>query len=241
VTDRDALLTAIRAQPGEDTPKLAFADWLDENGDAADREWAALIRVKYPILRNGAIRNAKDDKVRQVVVARCFPPGVPGQKYVFDNENGGPGSVGHTLRINGYDVIGGCRGVSLRHGFVVGLTCGWEYWKRHGWMWVGLNPIEAVNLVTYQIPGLGDLAMPAGVNFYPVWRRGGHRHDGGIPAVLFRRLRGGHGLRALFRGRPDRQYDAAGDARLALSAAALDYAREMAAGMARREAEAMPI
>lgn len=33
LSDRDALLAAIRANPDEDTPRLALADWLDENGD----------------------------------------------------------------------------------------------------------------------------------------------------------------------------------------------------------------
>ncbi len=32
-SDRDALLAAIRTNPDEDTPRLVFADWLDENGD----------------------------------------------------------------------------------------------------------------------------------------------------------------------------------------------------------------
>jgi uncharacterized protein (TIGR02996 family) len=31
MTDEDALLAAIRAAPDEDTPRLAYADWLDEN------------------------------------------------------------------------------------------------------------------------------------------------------------------------------------------------------------------
>ena len=29
MSDRDALLAAIRAQPDEDTPRLIFADWLE--------------------------------------------------------------------------------------------------------------------------------------------------------------------------------------------------------------------
>ncbi|MBY0457601.1 MAG: TIGR02996 domain-containing protein [Gemmataceae bacterium] len=33
MTDRDALLAAILAQPEEDTPRLMFADWLQENGE----------------------------------------------------------------------------------------------------------------------------------------------------------------------------------------------------------------
>ena len=35
MSDRDALLTAILANPDEDTPRLVFADWLDEHGDAS--------------------------------------------------------------------------------------------------------------------------------------------------------------------------------------------------------------
>jgi uncharacterized protein (TIGR02996 family) len=40
--DRDALLAAICAQPDEDTPRLAFADWCDENGDPARAEFIRL-------------------------------------------------------------------------------------------------------------------------------------------------------------------------------------------------------
>jgi uncharacterized protein (TIGR02996 family) len=46
MSDRDALRAAIRANPDEDTPRLAFADWLDERGDAFFSHWAALIRTQ---------------------------------------------------------------------------------------------------------------------------------------------------------------------------------------------------
>ena len=46
MTDRQALLAAIRAHPDEDTPRLAFADWLDEQGDPFFAHWATLIRVQ---------------------------------------------------------------------------------------------------------------------------------------------------------------------------------------------------
>jgi len=42
VSDHDALLAAICANPREDTPRLVFADWLEENGQA---ERAAFIRT----------------------------------------------------------------------------------------------------------------------------------------------------------------------------------------------------
>lgn len=42
LSDRDALLSAIRANPEEDTPRLMFADWLDENGDPNRAEFIRL-------------------------------------------------------------------------------------------------------------------------------------------------------------------------------------------------------
>jgi uncharacterized protein (TIGR02996 family) len=43
---RDAFLADICARPDDDAPRLIFADWLDEHGDAADRARAELIRVQ---------------------------------------------------------------------------------------------------------------------------------------------------------------------------------------------------
>ena len=34
MTDDEALLAAIIADPDEDTPRLAYADWLQENGQS---------------------------------------------------------------------------------------------------------------------------------------------------------------------------------------------------------------
>lgn len=46
MTDRDAFLRAIRDTPADDTPRLVFADWLDDHGDP---EWAELIRVQVEL------------------------------------------------------------------------------------------------------------------------------------------------------------------------------------------------
>ncbi|MBY0457214.1 MAG: TIGR02996 domain-containing protein [Gemmataceae bacterium] len=48
MTDGDALFRAICEQPWEDTPRLVYADWLDENGDP-DR--AEFIRVQVELAR----------------------------------------------------------------------------------------------------------------------------------------------------------------------------------------------
>jgi uncharacterized protein (TIGR02996 family) len=48
MSDRDALLAAICAEPDDDTPRLVFADWCDEN-DEPDR--AAFIRAQVEFAR----------------------------------------------------------------------------------------------------------------------------------------------------------------------------------------------
>ncbi len=55
MSDRDALLAAILAHPDEDTPRLAFADYLDEHGDAPRAEF---IRVQIELVR---LREAEAD------------------------------------------------------------------------------------------------------------------------------------------------------------------------------------
>lgn len=33
MTDRDALVAAVLANPAEDTPRLVYADWLDDHDE----------------------------------------------------------------------------------------------------------------------------------------------------------------------------------------------------------------
>ncbi len=46
MTDEQAFMTAILAAPDDDTPRLVFADWLDERGTDDDKARAALIRAQ---------------------------------------------------------------------------------------------------------------------------------------------------------------------------------------------------
>ncbi|HUR52974.1 MAG TPA: TIGR02996 domain-containing protein, partial [Gemmataceae bacterium] len=48
MTDGDALLATILAEPDEDTPRLMFADWLEEEGR---RERAEFIRTQIELAR----------------------------------------------------------------------------------------------------------------------------------------------------------------------------------------------
>jgi uncharacterized protein (TIGR02996 family) len=57
VSDGDALLAAILANPDEDTPRLVFADYLQENGEQARAEFVRvqmeLARFVEPVAGNG--------------------------------------------------------------------------------------------------------------------------------------------------------------------------------------------
>ncbi len=48
MTDRDAFLRTIIENPDDDTPRLVFADWLEENGDP---ERAEFIRLQIELMR----------------------------------------------------------------------------------------------------------------------------------------------------------------------------------------------
>lgn len=53
MSDEAAFLRAICDQPDEDTPRLAFADWLTERGGALDVAWASGIRAQVAAARDG--------------------------------------------------------------------------------------------------------------------------------------------------------------------------------------------
>jgi uncharacterized protein (TIGR02996 family) len=60
VNDKQAFLNAIHQQPGDDTARLAFADWLDDRTDPSAAGWRAMVRMgKHPdrsVIPNGAGR-----------------------------------------------------------------------------------------------------------------------------------------------------------------------------------------
>jgi uncharacterized protein (TIGR02996 family) len=50
MTDEPALLAAIAARPDDDTPRLVYADWLDDHGDANRAEF---IRLQCALAQGG--------------------------------------------------------------------------------------------------------------------------------------------------------------------------------------------
>lgn len=61
--ERRALMAAIIANPDEDTPRLMFADWLQEHGNKADQARAEFIRLQIQLARTkpGKAREKLED------------------------------------------------------------------------------------------------------------------------------------------------------------------------------------
>jgi uncharacterized protein (TIGR02996 family) len=68
--ERDAFMTAILANPDDDTPRLVFADWLDENGTEEDQAHAALIRAqcRTEILPKGSTERRKLEREAKAIL-----------------------------------------------------------------------------------------------------------------------------------------------------------------------------
>lgn len=64
MSDRDALLHAIAARPEEDTPRLMYADWLEENGEP---ERADFVRTQVYLAQPGLPSGDKPPLVKRNV------------------------------------------------------------------------------------------------------------------------------------------------------------------------------
>src|SRR5437762_7367117 len=58
MSDEQGFLAAIREHPDDDTPRLVYADWLDDHGDA-DR--AEFIRVQCELARLGEYHERRNE------------------------------------------------------------------------------------------------------------------------------------------------------------------------------------
>jgi uncharacterized protein (TIGR02996 family) len=81
MTDGGALLAAVLEHPGDDTPRLVYADWLDDRGE---RDRADLIRVQCEIARFGLVRRKGPRRARlfarerELLRGGVFGPAAPG-------------------------------------------------------------------------------------------------------------------------------------------------------------------
>jgi uncharacterized protein (TIGR02996 family) len=85
MTDEPALLAAIAARPDDDTPRLVYADWLDDHGDA-DR--AEFIRLQCALAQGGpddpaAAERADELENRHRIRWLAGVPTGPGLRWEF--------------------------------------------------------------------------------------------------------------------------------------------------------------
>jgi uncharacterized protein (TIGR02996 family) len=140
ISDGDALLAAILAFPAEDTPRLVYADYLDEQ-DAHSR--AELIRVQCELDRRWALAIP-----RHVMTYAMFPPGMRHEWDEFDKlrtrERELLPSFADALR-HRYSVRMEFQSV---RGFVESLTCTAQDWLAHAASITRAHPVERVTLTT---------------------------------------------------------------------------------------------
>lgn len=87
MTERDALHAAICANPDDDTPRLVFADWLDEHGEHFRAEF---IRVQIEAVRLpvGKKRAAKEARAKELLDAHEKEWAKPIKRFVAGHHSG---------------------------------------------------------------------------------------------------------------------------------------------------------
>lgn len=143
MTDQDALLAAIIANPADDGPRLIYADWLRENGE---EERGLAICAQIASSRRGTPTEQAISSVTEIlrnnphVFNRADPISRP-----IPIHTGHPNDEESKVYISQYN------GLSLGwfRGFVNCVTCTAEAWFREAANIVPVNPpIELVTLTT---------------------------------------------------------------------------------------------
>ncbi len=156
MTDHDSLLRAITDNPAEDTPRLMYADALDERGWKGDRERGEFIRVQVGLARmvppsdcdgtfcDGSLvvcQNCKEWKSlyrREKELAEMMVPRDPR----------GSGATSRQTQGRYYFAECGCplAGFSLRRGFLEQITVTTEDFLAHAAEIFTRHPVERVTL-----------------------------------------------------------------------------------------------
>jgi uncharacterized protein (TIGR02996 family) len=118
--DVRAFLRAIAAAPDDDTPRLVFADWLDENGNPPRAEF---IRVEIELTRT--------------------PPGDPRRGPLFERR----AALYRTHADRWFALFQGkATAWATERGFVTAVTAGPVEFLKHAGDWFGTQPVTRLKL-----------------------------------------------------------------------------------------------
>lgn len=156
-TGRAALLAAVLESPDDDAPRLVYADWLEEAGEA-DR--AAFIRL---FLHSETLRCRPSFAHNMRICPKCMAVEAAWALTV-------PGWFPPPFIGTGYHLHGGAefvfdeggRRMAVRGGFVEAITCAAADWIAHADAILAAHPIRDVWLTTWPSEASGFLIRDAG-------------------------------------------------------------------------------
>lgn len=162
MTDHDALLAAIIANRADDTPRLVFADWCEENGQPERGEFIR-VQVEKNTLNPSLHRercNCKGCQLRRR--ERELLDEHRGEWFRLLNRRPGfgenallrwwPVASNEDERLDRGDdcpVMSEAMEGDPTRGFVSSLTCSWSDWRTHAAAILARQPIERVKLTDY--------------------------------------------------------------------------------------------
>lgn len=170
-TDGAGLLAAILRDPADDTVRLAFADWLDEQGgeELSLRAWW----IRHMVTTRATKAWDGDAIERSIKIIQGCPAGSRLARRIL----WGP-----------YDLFGTTDQLwSFDRGFAAEVRCPLAAWQAHGPAVVRAHPVEVVRL-TDRVPSAGGYYRGFQWWMPPDRRR---RHEGGdvVPAELIDLMR----------------------------------------------------
>ena len=152
MTDLDAILARIIAEPGEDTVRLAYADALDERGEPGDAERAEFVRVQVAL----ALRRAEEPAGKDGVWLAGFRWGLHREGVAVASLLGGRCECAICLQNRSDELAAGADAWvppvnavwDWHRGFIADVTCTAADWLAHGDALRAAHPVTSVRLTT---------------------------------------------------------------------------------------------
>jgi uncharacterized protein (TIGR02996 family) len=159
---RAALLAAVIAHPDEDTPRLMYADWLQEYGDDADRARAEFVRVQVELARILVSAAGLPDVETDLAARAHYSRVVVLSRRVRELWNA-------NWHVWCFELPPGFRPIlpdvalgMFRRGFVEHVTCDGDDWVTHADAILASHPVRAVTLTSWPAMTFGGSRFAGG-------------------------------------------------------------------------------